>query len=93
MFAQVTSMRTRQGWHGRGVTEPRSRRISVTFWVTSAGSGETLAAVGTRPRLGAVNVDMEPCVRRRGNAPSPGALQQAKPEGGFPGRSIRAYPR
>ena len=45
----------------------------VTFWVTSAGSGETLAAVGTRPRLGAVNVDMEPCVRRRGDAPSPGA--------------------
>jgi hypothetical protein len=48
MFAQVTGVQTRQDGPGRGVTEPISAEIWVTFWVTAAGSGETRTAVGER---------------------------------------------
>ena len=64
MFAQVTGVRTRQGGPGRDVTEPRSAEFWVTFWVTAAGSGEP-GCGRYAPQLGAVNVDMAPCVRRR----------------------------
>jgi hypothetical protein len=52
MFPQVNGVRTRQGGSGRDVTEPRSAEFWVTFWVTTAGAGQTRAAVGPRLHAG-----------------------------------------
>ena len=92
MFAQVTGMRTRQGRPGRGVTEPRSRRILGHVLGHLGRLRRNPGGVGTRPRWGLSTSTWSRALGGAVTHPA-GRLATGEAGEGAPGRSIRAYPR